>query len=212
MPDFDTRRPQEPEQPSNIHMTRLLGIRVSILLPTVLAIVLAVVIIVWFVLSSADRFAGTPADDLLGTRLAAYQLDQEIQLEPTPAFELAAQSSNSSAFSCEPEVEGYDTSFCWMIATEATGARQLASITEDMIDNPSDTGSVLKISFIKQREYELGGTRDIATLYCFKRKSVAISALGDALNDAELLGKTDSCYLALYKEDQAEMLLYNHPD
>ena len=207
MPDFDTRRPQEPDQPSNIHMTRLLGIRVSILLPTVLAMVLAVVIIVWFVLSSADRFAGTPADDLLGTRLAAYQLDQEIQLKPPPAYELALQSSDSSAFSCEPEVEGYDQSECWMVATEATGARQLASITEDMITNPSDNGIVLKISFIDQREWELGGARDIATLYCFKRKSVTISALGDALNEAELLGKTDNCYLALYREDDAEMLL-----
>ena len=83
----------------------------------------------------------------------------------------------------------------------------MASITEDMIDNPSDNGIVLKISFIEQREWELGGARDIATLYCFKRKRVAISALGDALNDAELLGKTDNCYLALYREDHAEMLL-----
>ena len=207
MPDFDTSRPQEPDQPSNIHITRLLGIRVSILLPTVLAMVLAVVIIVWFVLSPAERLAGTPADDLLGTRLAAYQLDQEIQLKPPPAYELALQSSNSSAFPCEPEVEGYDHSFCWMVATEATGARQLASITDDMITNPSDYGIVLKISFIDQREYVLGGARDFATLYCFKRKNVAISALGDALNDAELLGKTDNCYLALYREDHAEMLL-----
>ena len=107
MPDFDTRTPQEPDQPSNTHMTRLLGIRVSILLPTVLAMVLAAVIIVWFVLRPAERLAGTPADHLLGTRVAAYQLDQEIQLKPPPAYDPVEDSDSSAygVYSCEPGVD-----------------------------------------------------------------------------------------------------------
>jgi hypothetical protein len=38
-----------------------------------------------------------------------------------------------------------------------------------------------------------------AKTYCFKRKSIAVSALGSALKDAELLGKTDHCYLTLFR-------------
>jgi hypothetical protein len=98
-----------------------------------------------------------------------------------------------------------------MVLTEATGAMKLASITEDMITNPvylrdKDYGLVLRVRFLDKSEFDLGAGDDIATIYCFKRKSVAVSALGSALKDAELLGKTDNCYLALYREGDAELL------
>jgi hypothetical protein len=75
-------------------MTRLLGIRVSILLPTVLAMVLGVVIVVWFVLSPAERLAGTskgqtwieytaPTADKRKAQTIT-QLNQKLRLKPPP--------------------------------------------------------------------------------------------------------------------------------
>lgn len=81
---------------------------------------------------------------------------------------------------------------------------KLASIIEDTITNPEylrdkDYGLVLRVRFLDESEYDLGRGGDIATSYCFKRKSVAVSALRSALKDAELLGKTDNGYLTLYR-------------
>jgi hypothetical protein len=237
MPDFDTCRPQESDRPNKLqkfvaaskqHMSavagrlrtsalallrtksiiRLLGIGGSILL---LAVV-AVVVTVWAVEPPADHPVGPSAD----------KLDQEIQLKPPPAYELAPDESDASAYSysCEPEDKGYDPSVCFEVLTDATGARQLASITEDMITNPDylrdkDYGLVLRVRFLDKSVYDQSGVGDFATLYCFKHKDVAVSALGSALKDKELLGETDkellgetdNCYLALYRgEVDAELL------
>ena len=39
-----------------------------------------------------------------------------------------------------------------------------------------------------------------ATGFCFNDKDVAISALRGALDQAELLGKTNGCYVAIYQD------------
>jgi len=185
MPDFDTRTPQEPEQPSrHTNMTLRLGIGGS----TLLLAVVAVVITVRAVEPPADHSAGPSAD----------QLDQEIQLKPPPAYELADES-DSSAFSCEPEDKGYCPSVCFMVLTEAFGAKQLASINEDMITNPDylldkDYGLVLRIQFLDKSEFATGfGDYDIATSYCFKRKSVAVSALQRIAMTLTRMHATDTC-------------------
>src|SRR5918998_2732519 len=107
MPDFDTRRPHDPDHPSNIHMTRLLGIRVSILLPTVLPTVLAVVIVVWFVLSPAERLAGTskgetwiehtPPPAAKREAQSITQLNQKLRLNPPPKYTIDVDSANYAA-------------------------------------------------------------------------------------------------------------------
>jgi hypothetical protein len=133
-------------------------------------------------------------------------------LKPPPAYEIADES-DSSAFSCELEDSGYSTydNGCSIVPTETTGALKLASITEDMTTNPmyvggKDYGRVLRVRFIDKSEYHLGGNDTIATIYCFKRKSVAVSALRGELDKAELLGRTDNCYLVLYRDGDAELL------
>jgi hypothetical protein len=216
MPDFDTRTPQEPDQPSrNISMPHRLGLRLGILL----VVVLAVVMTVWAVIRPTPTTHQTPAAQLDQEKA---QLDQEIQLKPPPAYELAPDESDASAYSysCEPEDKGYDPSVCFEVLTDATGARQLASITEDMITNPDylpdqDYGLVLRVRFLDKSVYDQSGVGDFATLFCFKHKDVAVSALGSALKDKELLGETDkellgetdNCYLALYRgEVDAELL------
>jgi hypothetical protein len=200
MPDFDTRTPQEPDQPSrNISMPHLLGLRLGILL----VVVLAGIMTVWAVIRPTPTTHQTPAAQLDQEKA---QLDQEIQLKPPPAYELAPDESDASAYSssCEPEDLGYNASVCFEVLTDATGAIKLASITEEMITNPdyladTDYGLVLRVRFIDGSQYGRNIVDDIATIYCFKRKSVAVSALGSALKDAELLGTTDNCYLTLYR-------------
>jgi hypothetical protein len=199
MPDFDTRTPQEPDQPSrNIGMPHLLGLRLGILL----VVVLAGVMTVWAVIRPAPTTYQTPAAQFDQEKA---QLDQEIQLKkPPPAYEFAPDESDASAYStsCEPEDEGYYPSVCFEVLTDATGAIKLASITEDVITN----GLVQRVLFTDRSQYRRYIVDDIATIYCFKRKSLAVSALGSALKDAELLGKTDNCYLTLYREGDVELL------
>src|SRR5215213_7055795 len=97
MPDFDTRTPQEPDQPSRqTNMTLRLGIGGSILL---LAVV-AVVITVRAVEPTADQPAGPPAE----------QLSQKIQTPPTPAYNYLPEDPSKAGednFKCELENKAY---------------------------------------------------------------------------------------------------------
>jgi hypothetical protein len=225
MPDFDTSTRQEPVQPSKLkmfvaaskqhmsavaskqHMSavasrlrtsarvqlsnkniiRLLGIGGGILL---LAVV-AVVTIVWAVL----RHPQTPAD----------QLDQELQPTPTPAYEVVDYNSGnfSSCSSGECSVTKVcprGISNCNVVSTEANGARKLASITEDAARPYADGGQSL--TFYDAALYNLGIFEldaPNATSYCFVDKDLAVSTLRGELDKAELLGKTDKCYVAVYE-------------
>jgi hypothetical protein len=199
MPDFDTRTRQEPDQPNrHANMTLRLGIGGSILL---LAVV-AVVITVRAVDPIADHLAGPPADQL---DQAKAQLDQEIQLKPPPAYSLH-NDMESSAYYCEPEDAGYGPSVCFGIITKTSDAMKLASITEDITTHSDYEGS--RVGRLKVVHGSLS-PETFATIYCFDRKrgkSVAVSALGSALKRAKFLGKTDNCYLTIYKGD-VELLL-----
>ena len=177
-------------------MIRRFGLALSILF---LVAVLAGVIAAWAEQRTAG-LAGLPAF------LPGDQLGQRIQTLPPPAF-YTEDSSDSSAMSCEPEDLGYP-SFCYTAYTEATDTMKLASIVEDLDTDPAafdpawlerNYDYLLQVWFVDASELP-AGDYDIATGYCFVHKSVAVSAVGSALKDAELLGKTDNCYLALYKE------------
>jgi hypothetical protein len=207
MPDFDTRAPQEPDQPNRLHMfvvasrlrtsarlqlrnkniIGLLGIGGGILL---LAVV-AVVTIVWAVLIHPQ----TPAD----------QLDQELQPTPTPAYKVVRHTSGTTS-DCDTSGECTVTkacprgiSNCYKVSTEATDARKLASITEDAAVANADAQS---LTFYYAALYNLGIFEldaNSATSYCFVDKDLAVSTLRGELDKAELLGKTDNCYVAVYE-------------
>jgi hypothetical protein len=210
MPDFDTRRPQEPDQPDRLHMfvvasrlrtsarvqfrnkniVRLLGIGGGILL---LAVV-AVVTIVWAV----PRHPQTPAD----------QLDQGLQPTPTPAYELVGDYRSGTTFYCDSSECGASKacprgiSICGTVTTEANGARKLASITEDAAYDagvPNADGLSLSFYDASLADSEFGLRLQIATSYCFVDKDHAVSTLGGELDKAVLLGKTDECYVAVYE-------------
>jgi hypothetical protein len=219
MPDFDTRRPQEPDQPNRLHMFVVaskqhisavgrwtgrimirhwrLGLSVSYL--AVLVVLTA----------QAVRTYSEQEDGKLdwAVETPAEQLGQEIELPPTPAYSLY-NDMDSSAYYCEPEDAGYAPSVCFGVGTKTSDAMKLASITEDIVTE-SDYGDsrVHRLKVIhgsNDHGYEI-----FATIYCFKRKigkSVAVSALGSALKKARFLGKTDNCYLTIYKGD-VELLL-----
>jgi hypothetical protein len=110
----------------------------------------------------------------------ADKLDQKIRTHPpSPTYEDIGEEPDSSAYSCEADV-------CFIIRGVSTDARVLASITEYTV-HPANYASVQKVDF------------GIATSYCFQNKHVAVSALRGVWDKAELLGKTDNCYLAVYK-------------
>jgi hypothetical protein len=206
MPDFDTRRPQEPDQPDRLHMfvvasrlrtsarvqlrnkniVRLLGIGGGILL---LAVV-AVVTIVWAVL----RLPQTPAD----------QLDQELQPTATPAYEFAGYASGTYTVYCDSsecrvrKACPLGISKCGAVTTEALDARKLASITEDAAV-PNADGLSLEFYDAGLADGAFGIRLQNATSYCFVDKDHAVSTLGGELDKAELLGKTDNCYVAVYE-------------
>ena len=214
MPDFDTRAPQEPDQPNRLHMfvvasrlrtsarvqlrnkniIGLLGIGGGILL---LAVV-AGVTIVWAVLRHPQT---TPAD----------QLDQELQPTPTPAYEVLSYNSGKisdcvSADCTVTKVCPRGISNCNEVTTEANAARKLASITEDAARPYADGGQSL--TFYDAYSYDLGidlGIIEVgdptsidATSYCFLDKDLAVSTLRGELDKAELLGKTGKCHVAVY--------------
>jgi hypothetical protein len=204
MPDFDTRAPQEPDQPNRLDMfvvasrlrtsarvqlrnkntIGLLGIGGGILL---LAVV-AGLTIVWAVL----RHLQTPAD----------QLDQELQPTPTPAYKVISHSSGNYASSCDSsecvvtKACPRGISDCSTVSTEANDARKLASITEEAAVPKADAQS---LKFYDAALYDLDILELVATSYCFVDKDLAVSTLRGELDKAELLGKTDRCYVVVYE-------------
>jgi hypothetical protein len=115
---------------------------------------------------------------------AIAQLDQEIQLKPPPAYEGMSEERDSSAYSCE-------ATLCFIVLVPgSTSARELASITEEVVYPPKGMSS----DDVQNVDFD-----DTAASYCFQSKDVAVSALGSALKHAVLLGKTDKCYLAVYR-------------
>jgi hypothetical protein len=171
----------------NKNIIGLLGIGGGILL---LAVV-AMVTIVWAVL----RHPQTPAD----------QLDQELQPTPTPAYEFAGYSSGTTTTTvyCDSgecrvrKACPRGISKCGSVTTEALDARKWASITEDAAVPNADG---LSLSFYDEDLAHLGiGPELNATSYCFVDKDHAVSTLGGELDKAELLGKTDNCYVAVYE-------------
>jgi hypothetical protein len=103
---------------------------------------------------------------------------------------------HSSAYACEPRVDA-----CPYVDTKATGAKKLASITEEIAGTYTGT-DVVSVQFYDLIIDDRTGARirsNAHTGYCFYDKDVAVSALRSALDQAELLGKTYDCYVAIYE-------------
>jgi hypothetical protein len=78
----------------------------------------------------------------------------------------------------------------------------LASITEDAAYDagvPNADGLSLSFYDASLADSQFGLRLQIATSYCFVDKDHAVSTLGGELDKAELLGKTDNCYVAVYE-------------
>ena len=221
MPDFDTRRPQEPDRPSRMHMfvvasrrhisalgrlrDRIMvrhrwarnlvrhrwGLGFGVVLPVVIA-----VFIFW-----PEQ---TPTD----------QLDQKIKPHLTPNYIRKGEGCALSEF-------GYSAS-CFIVLTAsksistelgttpgdetaeqqyaAQNLRMVAAVTEEIVGptfgKVGSSSDVVRISF---GEIAYQSQAPYATSYCFKSKHVAVTALRGLLDDAKLLGKTNSCYVAVYE-------------
>ena len=74
---------------------------------------------------------------------------------------------------------------------------RLASITENLYESQD---YALMVEFYSRfaDSSSSPSSSHFATSYCFERKNVAASALSSALANAELVGKTINCYLAIY--------------
>jgi hypothetical protein len=208
MPDFDTRTPQEPDKPSKLQIflaarrqqisavgrlrDRIMGrfrwVRFMVRHRWVRFIVrhrwslgLSLPLIIPFLVVLKAVITYEPP---------AVQLDQKIPSQPTPAYDVVLEDSDSSAYSCEPEDVGYDDFSCSAVFTKATDEVKLASITEDL-----SVGAVHQVEFYPPNELSSLS----AMSYCFESKDVAVSALHGSFYYADLLGKTNYCYVAVYK-------------
>ena len=199
MPDFDTRRPQEPDQPNRLHMFVVaskqhisavgrwskrtmirhwrLGLSVSFLA------VLAGTLTAWAVETHSEQ-----VDQKLdwAVETPSEQLGQEIKLPPTPAYQDYYEDSSLSPVSSDgtecdvSEIGHYEEYGCHLVITKVTDPAELASITQELKADP-DGGmgyaEVMEVEFFKPA---LGGG-DLgnlyATSYCLNLKGPAIAAL-----------------------------------
>ena len=74
---------------------------------------------------------------------------------------------------------------------------KLALITEDFVETVfyGEPTTVLRLDFYRNPHSQL----QMATSYCFESRDDAVSALRHVLDSAELVGKTDYCYVAIYR-------------
>jgi hypothetical protein len=120
------------------------------------------------------------------------QLGQKIQTQPAPAYVVnRGDFIHNPAYACEPRVDE-----CPYVGTKATGAKKLASITEEIAHSYSRGTDVLSVRFYEEGDDPWSTN---ATSYCFEDKDAAVSALRGALDEAELLGKTYNCYVSIYE-------------
>jgi hypothetical protein len=147
------------------------------------------------------------------------QLGQEIELPPTPAYELKDKESNltgdaSASALCDHLYAGhYDDYLCLSVTTKVTdpvelAPVELASITQKLKADPNsgsvaglpegDHISMVKVEFYGGLDWESGDDPE-ATSYCFESKGLAADALRGHVHKSELAGETDNCYVAVYE-------------
>ena len=217
MPDFDTRRPQEPDRPNRMHMfvaaskQHMFGVAIRLLTPvqallrnrkmsnrlglalSVLSlVVLAGVLTVWAV----------------RIHIASEQLGQEIKLPPTPAYQDYYEDSSLSPVSsggteCDvSEIGHYEEYACHDVITKVTDPAELASITQELNAGQMGYADVMEVSFSRS---ELGDTQ--FTSYCFDSEFRAADALRRHPSYLpRLVGRTDDCYVIVYEGGLWHML------
>jgi hypothetical protein len=194
MPDFDTHGPNEPEQPSTLH--RFSWVRTIFRSRWDIGLALLNLVLGFAVLVAAiDRFVESPTERL--DRMARAQLGQKIPYQPTPEyFENRGDMIDNPKYACKPRVDA-----CSYIDTKATGAKKLAYLTDELNSNWTGGTDVVSVLFYHGLNDRYGPRtiRVNATGYCFYDKDVAVAALRGALDQAELVGKTFDCYVAIYE-------------
>jgi hypothetical protein len=171
MPDFDTRRPQEPDRPNRIHMfvaasrqhmfgvasrlrtpvrallrNRKMRRRFGLALSVLSLVVLAGVLTAWAVETHSEQ-----VDQKLdwAVETPREQLGQEINLPPTPEYglwyETGPLASDASADAeCDlSDMGGYHDEYgCLDVITKVTDPVELVSITEELKTDPSSGAAV----------------------------------------------------------------------
>jgi hypothetical protein len=230
MPDFDTRRPQEPDRPNRMHilvaaskqhmfgvasrlrtpvrallrnrkMRRRLGLALSVLS----LVVLAGVLTTWAVETHIEQ-----VDQKLDWAVEppSEQLGQEIKLPPTPAYQDYYEDSSLSPVSsggteCDvSEIGHYEEYACHDVITKVTDPAELASITQELNAGQMGYADVMEVSF---RRSEMGDTQ--FTSYCFEFEFCATDALRRHPSYLpSLVGRTDDCYVIVYEGGLWHML------
>jgi hypothetical protein len=196
MPDFDTRGPNEPEQPSTLHRFSL--VRTIFRSRWDIGLALLNLVLGFAVLVAAiDRFVESPTERL------EERLGQKIEYQPTPEyFENRGGIIDNPAYACKPRVDA-----CPYIDTKATGAKKLAYLTDEVGSGWTGGTDVVSVLFYHGLNDRYGPRtiRVNATSYCFYDKDVAVAALRGTLDEAELVGKTFDCYIAIYEGDGPDL-------
>ena len=171
MPDFDTRGPNEPEQPSTLH--RFGWVRTIFRSRWDIGLALLNLVLGFAILMAAiDRFVESPTERL------GQRLDKTIEYQSTPEyFEQRGAALDNPAYACKPRVDA-----CPWIHTKATGAKKLAYLTEEVGSGWIGGTDVVSVHFYDGSFDPPINTN--ATSYCFYDKDDAVAALRGSLNDA----------------------------
>jgi hypothetical protein len=223
MPDFDTRTPQEPDQPSEprssnqaVHILSRWRDRITVRLRWVRTIVrnrwgvglgpLGLLLGLLSLLCLPLVLLGL----LLGFPVLMDTIDWIVE-SPTERRDRMAREQIGQQIQL-PSAPGYfenrgdfrhnpaygcepRVDQCPYIGTEATSAKKLASITKEISHSYIRT-DVISVRFYDEDD-DPWSTK--VTSYCFEDKDAAVSALRGALDEAELLGKTGNCYVGIYE-------------
>jgi hypothetical protein len=227
MPDFDTRRPQEPDRPNRMHLfvaasrQHMFGVasklrtpvrallrnrkmrRLGLALSVLSLVVLAGVLTAWAVETHSEQ-----VDQKLdwAVETPREQLDQKIQPQEAPEYHQRLEPSRNCALwpinpwlyddECYKVVLNTSHFYSYIMMTPGETTK-LALITEDFVETLFyiEPPTVLRLDFYRNPHSQ----QQMATSYCFGSRDDAVSALRHVLRDAELVGKTDFCYVAIYR-------------
>jgi len=177
---------------------RRLGLALSVLSLVILAVLIMVILAVLIM-----DWVGSPSPD---------QLDQKIQPQEAPEYHQRLEPSRNCALypinpwlyddECYKVVLNTSHFYSYIMMTPGETTK-LALITEDFVETLFyiEPPTVLRLDFYRNPHSQ----QQMATSYCFGSRDDAVSALRHVLRDAELVGKTDSCYVAIYRGEGPDL-------
>ena len=211
MPYFDTRKPQEPDRPSRLHLfvaasrqhtsalagRSLTSARALLRNRTVMRrlglvglSISFLAVLAWILTAWAGSYVETHSEQVdqkldWAVETPSEQLDQKIKrpLSTTYDYKLVDEDPGGYGRSVAPPCD-LDKCFGANISASDADPATLATITEAAVNSCGGRNGSVGFS-----EQGIG--------YCFASKQAALDNLGGGLKEADMLGRIDKCYIAV---------------